>query len=51
MSEPDQVPLHEWQKELLEERLEAHRRAPADARPWEEVLARLESRLRQSRSR
>jgi putative addiction module component (TIGR02574 family) len=45
----DQVPLHEWQRQLLEERLAAHRAADAgEARPWGEVLDRLEGRLRTS---
>ena len=43
----DQVPLHEWQRQLLEERLAAHRAADSsEARPWGEVLDRLEGRLR-----
>ena len=41
----DQVPLHDWQREVLRERLAAHRAAPHEARPWEEVLKRLEHRL------
>jgi putative addiction module component (TIGR02574 family) len=41
-----QLPLQEWQRQILEERLEAHRRAPDEARPWEEVLERIERRLR-----
>jgi putative addiction module component (TIGR02574 family) len=41
----DQVPLHEWQKALLEERLASHRRSPDDARPWQEVLERIQQRL------
>ena len=44
-----QVPLHEWQQKLLEERLAAHRAAPHEARPWEEVVDRLQQRLRASR--
>jgi putative addiction module component (TIGR02574 family) len=45
----DQVPLHEWQRQLLEERLAAHRAGDAnEARPWGEVLDRLEGRLRAS---
>jgi hypothetical protein len=45
----DQVPLHEWQRQILEERLAAHRAADLDeARPWCEVLDRLEGRLRAS---
>lgn len=46
-----QVPLHDWQQQLLQERLQAHSRAPGDARPWAEVLDRLEGRLRQARGR
>ena len=45
----DQVPLHEWQRQILEERLAAHRASDAnEARPWGEVLDRLEGRLRAS---
>ena len=41
----DQVPLLDWQQEILDERLAAHRAAPQEARPWNEVLKRLEKRL------
>jgi hypothetical protein len=45
----DHVPLHEWQRQLLEERLAAFRAADSnEARPWGEVLDRLEGRLRAS---
>ena len=44
-----QVPLQEWQQALLDERLAAHRREPNEARPWEEVLERVQERLRASR--
>jgi putative addiction module component (TIGR02574 family) len=42
----DQVPLHEWQARTLEARLAAHRASPSDARSWEEVLDRLEHRIK-----
>jgi putative addiction module component (TIGR02574 family) len=42
----DQVPLHEWQEVLLHERLAAHRQSPGDARPWREVIERVQGRLR-----
>jgi putative addiction module component (TIGR02574 family) len=42
----DQVPLQEWHRQILEERLAAHRAAPKDARPWGEVLDGLERRLK-----
>lgn len=42
----DQVPLQEWHRQILEERLAAHRNAPQDARPWGEVLDGLERRLK-----
>jgi len=45
----DQVPLQEWQRQVLEERLAAHRTTPGDASPWNEVLDRLEHRLRQAK--
>ena len=42
----DQVPLHEWQRQILEDRLAAHRAAPHEARPWAKVLDGLERRLK-----
>jgi putative addiction module component (TIGR02574 family) len=44
-----QVPLQEWQQALLEERLAEHHRAPDEARPWEEIIERVQERLRASR--
>ena len=45
----DQVPLHEWQEALLRERLASHRQSPGDARPWREVIERVQGHLRASR--
>ncbi|MES1171635.1 MAG: addiction module protein [Bacteroidota bacterium] len=45
-ADQDQVPLQEWHRQILEERLAAHRAAPQDARPWGEVLDGLERRLK-----
>ena len=42
----DQVPLHDWQRRILEDRLAAHRAAPSEARPWRDVLDGLERRLK-----
>ena len=41
-----QVPLQDWQQALLEEPLAEHRRAPEEARPWEDVLERVQQHLR-----
>lgn len=41
-----EFPLHAWQREILDERLAAHRGSPHEARPWKEVLDGLERRLR-----
>lgn len=40
------VPLQEWQQALLEERLTAHANAPDEARPWQDVIDRVQERLR-----
>lgn len=45
----DQVPLQKWQQAILDERVAAHHRAPEEARPWEEVIDRLQLRLRDRR--
>jgi putative addiction module component (TIGR02574 family) len=40
--EQSPVPLPEWQRELLDERLKAYRADPTAGRPWTEVRAELE---------
>jgi putative addiction module component (TIGR02574 family) len=35
---PDQVPVPQWHRDLLEERLADHRDNPDDVVPWEVVL-------------
>jgi putative addiction module component (TIGR02574 family) len=45
----DQVPLQQWQQALLDERLATHRRSPDDARPWQDVIERVQQRLRAGR--
>ncbi len=45
----DQVPLQLWQQALLEERLSAHRRAPEDSQPWQDVIDRIQGRLQAGR--
>jgi putative addiction module component (TIGR02574 family) len=40
----EQLPLTEEQRQVLDTRLEEHRRDPDSAVPWEEVKARLESK-------
>jgi putative addiction module component (TIGR02574 family) len=42
----DQMPLHQWQAELLEERLQRHREDPDAAQPASEVIERLRQSLR-----
>ena len=40
----EELPLTQEQREIVDSRLEEHRRDPDSAVPWEEVKARLESR-------
>jgi putative addiction module component (TIGR02574 family) len=47
---PDQVPVPDWHKRIVDDRLAAHRADPGAARPWEEVRERLQEKIR-SRSR
>ena len=41
---PEALPITEGQRQELDRRLAAHARDPSEARPWEEVRARLERR-------
>jgi putative addiction module component (TIGR02574 family) len=47
----DQVPLEDWHKKLLDERLADHRAHPELARPWSEVRRRVLKNLRSRRRR
>jgi putative addiction module component (TIGR02574 family) len=44
-AKPDQVPLPEWHKQMLDERLAAHEADPEAAKPWEEVRDEIRSKL------
>jgi putative addiction module component (TIGR02574 family) len=41
-----ELPLRAWQREVLDERLAAHRASPHEAKPWKDVLDELERRLK-----
>jgi putative addiction module component (TIGR02574 family) len=36
-----EVPVPDWHRELMHERLDAYRREPSAARPWSEIRAEL----------
>ncbi len=40
--EPDDIPLHDWQKRELEQALEEYRLNPEEGEDWEVVRARIE---------
>lgn len=43
---PENVPVPDWHRELLAERLKAHREDPQCGSSWAEVRRRIEERLR-----
>ncbi|WP_342350091.1 addiction module protein [uncultured Nitrospira sp.] len=45
-STPEQVPVPEWHRQILLERLEAYRANPTAGRPWEDVRADIDRKLR-----
>ena len=45
-SDPDAVPVADWQREVVAERLAAHRDGRGSSRPWEEARQDLLVRLR-----
>lgn len=49
--EHSSIPIPEWHRELLQERLEAFRDDPAAGRTWDEVRADLQRKYQPSRSR
>lgn len=46
---PDQIPIPAWHEEIIAERLESYRKDPSHVIPWEEVKAKAERRLRDSK--
>ena len=44
-AKPDQVPVPEWHKQVLDERLAAHSASPQPAKPWGEVRDEIRSKL------
>ena len=47
--EPQEVPVPDWHREVLAERLEAYRANPNEGRPWEEVHNELQDKLQRRR--
>jgi putative addiction module component (TIGR02574 family) len=43
---PDEVPIPVWHREVVRERLAAHRRAPDEAVSWDDVRRDLDELLR-----
>lgn len=44
-AEPDQVPVPDWHREVLEQRLAADQSSPGIARPWDKVREEIRSKL------
>lgn len=43
---PDQVPVPDWHRRIIRERVEAYRTNPTDGRPWADVRTENEAKLR-----
>ncbi len=43
---PEDVPVPDWHRKLVDERLREHRDNPSDVRSWSEVRDRIEKELR-----
>jgi putative addiction module component (TIGR02574 family) len=48
-AQPQDVPVPDWHREVLNERLEAYRADPNAGRPWEEVRNELQDKLQRRR--
>ena len=46
---PDSVPVPDWHRQVVAERLAAHRRGEITSRPWPEIRDELLARLRTAR--
>lgn len=47
LEQPDDIPVPEWHRQTIRERLDRHRTNPVEGQSWEEVRRHVESRLRQ----
>jgi putative addiction module component (TIGR02574 family) len=46
---PEDVPVPDWHRQVVAERLAAHRRGEMTSRPWSEIREELLARLRSGR--
>jgi putative addiction module component (TIGR02574 family) len=46
---PERVPVPDWHREVIRERLAAHRASPGDAASWDDVRADVEQAVRKRR--
>lgn len=42
---PEGIPVPEWHRRILDERMEAYQANPEEGRPWEEIYEDLQQRL------
>jgi putative addiction module component (TIGR02574 family) len=45
----EDIPVPEWHRRILDERMEAYRANPEEGRPWEEVYEDLQRKLQDRR--
>lgn len=48
-SRPSEVPVPDWHRKVLADRLEQHREDPGDVQPWDEVRDNVRDKLRRTR--
>jgi putative addiction module component (TIGR02574 family) len=51
VTDPEQLPVPDWHRQVIEDRLAAHRADPAAARPGEEVREEVTNKLKDHRLR
>ena len=49
-AKPDQIPVPEWHRQALDERLAAHEASPEAARSWQDVRDEIRSKLTHTKS-
>jgi len=49
-AKPDEIPVPDWHRQFLDERLAAYEASPQEGRPWEEVREELLRRLHDRRT-
>ena len=51
VAEPDQVPVPDWHRQVIRQRMADQENSPSEGQPWEEVRDEIRNKLERGKSR